>query len=177
MVDDGFLAKMTNGISSALVWLVLFSFLFSAFFPLFDTFEYFRPPQVLNQKPFYWFLCWTYLCFVSEFLELNTLLQRPQRIEIPAIWFASMWCIMFVRLPSFPHTLHIRALPLFVLYGSAFSLNVIIDSTCWFKLSMSVLLVVWSIRTSAFSLVDCTILFSLKTSLFARSCSVAVAGP
>ena len=107
-------------------------------------------------QPFYWFPWCLYMCFASPFLELKAWLQRPQGIEIPAIWFASTWCIMFARLPSFPHTLHFLALPPSLLLGLAFSLNVIIGFNCWFKHTISVLLVVWSVRTSAFSfVVDC----------------------
>ena len=130
------------------------------------------------KRTFHWFLWCFCLCCARAALELETWLQRPQGIEIPAIWFDSMCFIMFHPLPSFPHSLHFLALPASFLLGLAFSLNVIIDFTCWFKLSISVLVVVWSVRTSACSLVDdCTALFSLKTSLIARSCSVALADP
>ena len=43
------------------------------------------------------------------------------------------------QLPSFPHSLHILAFPS-LLWELAFSLTVIIDFTCWSKLSMLVLL-------------------------------------
>ena len=42
-----------------------------------------------------------------EFLDLKVLLQRLQGITIPSKWFASMWSLMALSFPSFPHTLHL----------------------------------------------------------------------
>ena len=73
-----------------------------------------------------------------------------------------MWFIIVVIFPSFPHTLHtFSLLPL-----SSVSLSIIIDFTCWSKLSKSVLLVASSVRASASSLASCMIPFLRPTSLF-----------
>ena len=59
----------------------------------------------------YWFLWFLYLWTFSAFLELKPCPQRPQGIEIPSMWCASMWFLISVMLPSFPQTLQILALP------------------------------------------------------------------
>ena len=118
-----------------------------------------------RQQPNYWFLWFLKLWSFSEALDLKIFPHGPHGTEIPAIWFASMWCIILVMLPSFPQTLQILALPPFPLYGLAFSLNVIIDFTCWSNTSMLVLLVASSVRTRALS-AGRTFSFSLRWQLF-----------
>ena len=62
--------------------------------------------------------CDVYICVLpAHLLNCKTWLQRPQGIEIPAIWFASTWFIIFARLPPIPHTLQILALPTYLLLG------------------------------------------------------------
>ena len=53
-----------------------------------------------------------------------------------------MWFLIVFQLASIPHTLHILG------GRSGLSLDIIIDFTLWFKLAMSVLLVVGSVATA-----------------------------
>ena len=65
---------------------------------------------------FNWFcLCFRDLWLLNKFLDFNACPQRSQGIEMPVMWWASMWFFIFVQVPSFPHTLHILALPSFFL--------------------------------------------------------------
>ena len=113
---------------------------------------------------------WSFLWYLdlwqaSTFLDLNDFPQRSQGMEIPLIWLASMCCIIWFQVPCFPHTLHILALPA-AFPGAALSLIIIIDLTCWFKLPMSVLLDVWSVRATAVSNVVCRTPVSIDSFLF-----------
>ena len=92
--------------------------------------------------------CWD-LWTLSEFLDLDAFPQISQGMEMPVMWLSSMWFIIAPILPSFPHTWHVLALPL--PWGLSLSLVFIMDFTCWSKLSMSVLLVVCSVSTTAVS--------------------------
>ena len=47
------------------------------------------------------------LWVLKLFLELKVLSQRLQGMTTPSRWFASMWFLMSLPWPSFPHTLQI----------------------------------------------------------------------
>ena len=51
-----------------------------------------------------------YLCLLNWFLDLKVFPQTLQGSEIPSRWFDSMWSLMAIPSPSFPHTLQISAL-------------------------------------------------------------------
>ena len=74
---------------------------------------------------------WPYLfiqlCFLNIILDLKIFPQTLQGSETPSKWFASMWSLMPMLCPSFPHTLQILALP--GPFGRRFWLVSIIDFT------------------------------------------------
>ena len=69
-------------------------------------------------------------CCLSEALVLNVFSQELQRRCTPSIWWASMWSLMAVLSPSFPHALHIVALLWLLPCQTIFLLNSIINFTC-----------------------------------------------
>ena len=54
-------------------------------------------------------VCWRDLWVLKLFLDLKVLSQRLQGMTTPSRWFASMWFLMSLKWPSFPHTLQISA--------------------------------------------------------------------
>ena len=52
---------------------------------------------------------WCLLCSLRPFLDLKVLSQRLQGMTTHSRWFASMWFLMSLPWPSFPHTLQISA--------------------------------------------------------------------
>ena len=55
------------------------------------------------------FVCWRDLWVLKLFLDLKVLSQRLQGMTTHSRWFASMWFLMSLPWPSFPHTLQISA--------------------------------------------------------------------
>ena len=67
------------------------------------------------------------LCCASPFREALVIPHMLHGRTIPLMWLASMWLVMFLNCPSFPHTLQILALSF--PFGIRFSLTSIIDFT------------------------------------------------
>ena len=59
-----------------------------------------------------------FLCTLRTNLELKVLSQTPHTTDIPSKWFASMWWLITLTRPSFPHTLQIKA---FACFGLPFA--------------------------------------------------------
>ena len=51
-----------------------------------------------------------HLCLHKLFLDLNSFPKTLQGMDIPSRWLASMWSLILIACPSFPHTLQILAL-------------------------------------------------------------------
>ena len=66
-------------------------------------------------------LWWLLLCFLIASLVLELFPQMLQECGTVVMCFASMWVIMFVLSPSFPHTLQIIPLTTLFPIGSIFS--------------------------------------------------------
>ena len=56
-------------------------------------------------------LCFFDLCFFNKILDLNVFPHKLQSRKTPVMLYVSMWSIMLIRCPSFPHTLQILPLP------------------------------------------------------------------
>ena len=76
------------------------------------------------------FLWLSNLCFLIALLELHTLSQEVQGMDIPSKCLVSMWAFIVVGWPSFPHSLQIKAVVWFSFPdGTMFLLLSIIDFT------------------------------------------------
>ena len=64
---------------------------------------------------------------LSAFRVFRILPQTLQGIQILEMWFASMWSMIFILCPSFPHSLHILTLPCCL--STLYSPKVIMDLT------------------------------------------------
>ena len=69
-----------------------------------------------------------HLCCLNEVLDLYAFSQVLQGRTMPSKWWTSMWSLMVVRAPSFPHSLHFFALS-FLSSLIIFGLSSIIDFT------------------------------------------------
>ena len=70
-----------------------------------------------------------HVCFLNIILDLNSFPQTLQGRATPSRWLASMWSLMAIPAPSFPHTLQILALEPCGPLGAKFWLFSIIDFT------------------------------------------------
>ena len=75
------------------------------------------------------------MCLLKLFLNLKSFPQTLHGRDTPSKWWPSIWSLMAIKYPSFPHSLQILAfcLPL----GSKFELASIIDFTSSSSRSMS----------------------------------------
>ena len=51
-------------------------------------------------------MTFSHLCFLKEPLDLKVFLQLLQGSKTFSKWLTSMWSLMLILCPSFPHTLH-----------------------------------------------------------------------
>ena len=76
-------------------------------------------------------LCNVDTCFCKVFLNLNVFSQLLQGMDTPSKWYSSMWLLMLVGCPSFPHFLQIFAVVFLLPVSIIFWLVSIMELTVW----------------------------------------------